>query len=47
MVFEVPLWPLWQALLTALMVLLNFKEVLEGVRKIISRRSPRKTGSCA
>lgn len=47
MIFEVPFWPVWQALLTALMVLLNFKEVLEGVRKIVSRRSSKKAGSRA
>ena len=47
MIFEAPFWPVWQALLTALMVLLNFKEVLEGVRKIVSRRSSKKAGSRA
>ena len=37
MIFEVPLWILWQVLLTALMLVLNMKEILESVKKILHR----------
>ena len=37
MVFEVPLWILWEILLTALMLVLNMKEILESVKKILHR----------
>lgn len=37
MIFEVPLWILWEILLTALMLVLNMKEILESVMKILHR----------
>ena len=37
MIFEIPLWILWQVLLTALMLVLNMKEILESVKKILHR----------
>ena len=37
MIFEFPLWILWEILLTALMLVLNAKEILESVMKILHR----------
>lgn len=37
MLYEVPLWVLWEILFTAAMLALNMKEILESVRKILRR----------
>ena len=37
MIFELPLWILWEILLTALMLALNAKEILESVMQILHR----------
>ncbi len=38
MIREVPLWPLWTALVTLLLLLLNLKYVFSGLQQILHRR---------